>query len=189
MGWARRGEFSGSRPPFFPEQSTGQAGSEFHSRRLASDRTGKLLALRELNTHPERPMKHDVTLTVMSLLTLLLLTLHLTHDTILQAEGSMKYPIPVIVFSVWLYATLTAPGRVWGYIVMLLGGFFGAAMIVIHAKGTVVGKAEGFFFVWTMFALAATGWVTLILSARGLWLAFRASRSRSTSQVNLTTPP
>lgn len=123
-------------------------------------------------------MKHNVRLTVVSLLTLLLLTFHLTHDTIRQAEGSVKYPIPVVVFSLWLYATLMAPDRVWGYVVMLFGGLFGAAMIVVHAKGIVVGNSGGFFFVWTMFALSATGWVTLILSARGLWMAFRARRSR-----------
>lgn len=129
-------------------------------------------------------MKHNVTLTVVSLVTLLLLTLHLAHDTILQAEGSMQYPIPVVVFSLWLYATLMAPDRIWGYVVMLLGGLFGAAMIVVHAKGTVVGPSGGFFFVWTMFALAATGWVTMILSARGLWMAFRARRRRSIGKVN-----
>lgn len=129
-------------------------------------------------------MKHNVTLTVVSLVTLLLLTLHLAHDTILQAEGSMQYPIPVVVFSLWLYATLTAPDRVWGYVVMLLGGLFGAAMIVVHAKGTVVGRSEGFFFVWTMFALAATGWVTMILAARGLWMALRDRRRRGVSNVN-----
>jgi hypothetical protein len=126
-------------------------------------------------------MKDNLALVVVSLLTLLLLTLHLAHDTVLQAEGSMTYPIPVVVFSLWLYATLVAPDRVWGYVIMLLGGLFGAAMIVVHAKGTVVGRSEGFFFVWTLFALAATGWVTLILSARGLWLAFRARRLRSIS--------
>jgi hypothetical protein len=50
-------------------------------------------------------------------------------------------------------------------------------MIVIHSKGGVVHKSGGFFFVWTMFALSATGWFTAILSARGLWLTFRARRS------------
>lgn len=126
-------------------------------------------------------MKHDVTLTVVSLLTLLLLTFHLTHDTIRQVEGSVKYPIPVVVFSLLLYATLMAPDRVWGYVVMLLGGLFGAAMIVVHARGTVVGKSGGFFFVWTLFALSATGWVTMILSARGLWMAIRARRTEPTT--------
>jgi hypothetical protein len=86
-----------------------------------------------------------------------------------------------VVFSLWLYATLTASDRVWGYVVMLLGGLFGAGMIVVHAKGIVVGKSGGFFFVWTLFALSATGWVTLILSARGLWMAVRARRSRGSA--------
>ena len=70
-----------------------------------------------------------------------------------------------------------APDRVWGYVVMLFGGLFGAGMIMIHAKGLVVRNSGGFFFVWTLFALSATGWVTMMLSARGLWLAFRSRRS------------
>jgi hypothetical protein len=124
-------------------------------------------------------MKPNVALPVVSLLTLVLLTFHLTHDTIFQAEGSVKYPIPVVIFALWLYATLMAPERVWGYVVMFLGGLFGAGMIVVHSRGYVVGNTKGFFFVWTMFALSATGWVTMILAARGLWLAVRAKRQRN----------
>lgn len=126
---------------------------------------------------PERPMKPKVVLTVASLLSLLLLTFHLTHDVIRQAEGSVTYPIPVVVFAVWLYGTLMLSERVWGYLIMLVGGLFGAAMIVVHSKGLVVGKSGGFFFVWTLFALATTGWVAMILSARGLWMAIRSRRA------------
>jgi hypothetical protein len=123
-------------------------------------------------------MRPNLTLRVVSLLALVLLSLHLTHDTILQAEGSVKYPIPVVVFSLWLYATLMAADRTWGYVIIFLGGLFAAAMIVVHAPGTVVGKSEGFFFVWTLFALSATGWVTMILAARQLWAALHARRRR-----------
>jgi hypothetical protein len=122
-------------------------------------------------------MKRNVTLTAVSLLNLLLLTFHMTHDTIRQAEGSVEYPIPVVVFAVLLYATLMASDRVWGYVVMLLGGLFGAGMIIVHAKGIVVRPSGGFFFVWTLFALGATGWVTMLLSARGLGMKFRNRRS------------
>ena len=124
------------------------------------------------------PMKRNVTLVSLSLVTLLLLTLHLTHDAIRQVEGSVQYPIPVVVFSIVLYATMMASDRVWVLIVMLLGGLFGAGMIVVHAKGIVVRNSGGFFFTWTLFALSATGWVMMILAARGLWMAFRARRSR-----------
>jgi hypothetical protein len=122
-------------------------------------------------------MKHNVVLTVASLLSLLFMTFHLTHDVIRQAEGAVTYPIPVFVFALWLYGTVALSGRVWGYVIMLVGGLFGAAMIVVHAHGIVVSKSGGFFFVWTLFALSTTGWVTMILSARGLWTTFRARRA------------
>lgn len=121
-------------------------------------------------------MKQKVALIVASLLSLVLMTFHMTHDVLRQAEGAVLYPIPVAIFALWLYGTLVLPDRVWGYVIMLFGGLFGAGMIVVHSKGLVVGKAGGFFFVWTLFALSTTGWVTMILSARGLWMAFRARR-------------
>ena len=126
-------------------------------------------------------MKHNVTLTVASLLTLLFMTFHMTHDVIRQAEGAVKYPIPVFVFALWLYGTLMLSDRISGYIIMLLGGLVGAGMIIVHSRGIVVGKSGGFFFVWTLFALSTTGWVTMILSARGLWMKFRSRRAARSS--------
>lgn len=122
-------------------------------------------------------MKQSLALTVTSLLSLVLTTVHLTHDVLHQAEGAVLYPVPVVVFALWLYATLVLPDRAWGYVIMLLGGVFGAGMMIIHAKGLVVGKDGGFFFVWTLFALSTTGWVTVILSAQGLWGAVRSRRA------------
>lgn len=122
-------------------------------------------------------MKRNLPLTVTSLLTLVLLTLHFTHDIIRQAEGANTYPIPVVVLALWLYGILMASDRAWGYGIMLFGGLFSAGMIVGHSNGIVVGKSGGFFFVWTLYALSTTGWVTVILSARGLWMTFRARRA------------
>jgi hypothetical protein len=121
-------------------------------------------------------MKRNVTLTVVSLLSLLFLTFHMTHDVIRQAEGANTYPIPVFVFALWLYGTLMLSDRVSGYVIMLIGGLFAAAMIIVHSNGIVVGKSGGFFFVWTLFALSTTGWVTMILSARALWTTWRSRR-------------
>lgn len=115
-------------------------------------------------------------LIVASLLTLLFTIIHLTQDVMLKAEGAVKFPIPVVVFAVWLYGTLMLSDRVWGYIIMLLGGLIGAAMIIAHSKGLVVSKSGGFFFVWTLFALSTTGWFTAILSARGIWTTLRSRR-------------
>ena len=122
-------------------------------------------------------MKPNLMLIVASLVTLVLMLCHLTQDVLLQAEGAMKYPIPVVISVVWLYGALIWPDRVPGYVVMLLGGVIAAGMIVVHSRGYVVHKSGGFFFVWTLFALSATGWFTAILSARELWRALRARRS------------
>ena len=121
-------------------------------------------------------MKHNVMLTVASLLSLLLTIIHLTQDVMLQAEGAVKFPIPVVIFAVWLYGTLMLSDRVWGYTIMLLGGLIGAGMITVHSKGLVVSNSDGFFFVWTLFALSTTGWFTAILSARGIWTTLRSRR-------------
>ena len=116
-------------------------------------------------------------LIVASLLSLLLTIIHLTQDVMRQADGTNMIPIPVVVFAVWLYGTLMLSDRIWGYIIMLLGGLIGAGMIIIHSRGGVISNSGGFFFVWTLFALSTTGWFTAILSARGIWTTLRSRRS------------
>ena len=127
-------------------------------------------------------MKHNVMLIVASLLSLLLTIIHLTQDVMRQADGTNMIPIPVVVFAVWLYGTLMLPDRIWGYIIMLLGGLIGAAMIIVHSKGGVISNSGGFFFVWTLFALSTTGWFTAILSARGIWMTLRSRRPTLAAQ-------
>jgi len=127
-------------------------------------------------------MKPNVMLRVASLLSLLFTIMHMTHDAVRQVEGSVKYPIPVVVFAVWLYATLMLSDRLAGYIIMLLGGLIGAAMIVVHSRGGIVKPSGGFLFIWTLFALSTTGWFTAILSARGIWTTLRSRRSTLPAQ-------
>ena len=122
-------------------------------------------------------MKHKVMLIVASLLTLLLTITHLTQDIMYMADRTNKIPIPIVVFAVWLYGTLMHSDRIWGYIIMLLGGLIGAGMIIIHSKGGVISNSGGFFFVWTLFALSTTGWFTAILAARGIWTMLRSRRA------------
>ena len=86
-------------------------------------------------------MKHNVMLIVASLLSLLLTIIHLTQDVMRQADGTNMIPIPVVVFAVWLYGTLMLSDRIWGYIIMLLGGLIGAGMIIIHSKGGVISNS------------------------------------------------
>ena len=121
-------------------------------------------------------MKNNVMVTVASLLSLLFMTFHLTDDALRQREGSVRVLGTVLIFVVWLCGTLLVSHRPWAYVITLLGGLFAAAMIVVHSPGGAVNKSGGFFFIWTMFMLSITGWLSVILSARGLWIALRARR-------------
>jgi hypothetical protein len=125
-------------------------------------------------------MKHNVILTVTSLLSILLMTLHLTSDTIHarvgtpEAGGSTLIGVPVLV--VWLYGTLVLAERRSGYIIMLVGSLLALGMPVIHVmaaggvfRGAIARSSPAFLFVWTLHALGVTGMFSLILSVRGLW--------------------
>ena len=125
-------------------------------------------------------MKHNLMLTITSLLTILLMTLHLTSDTIHarvgtpEAGGSTLVAVPILV--IWLYGTLVLAERRSGHIIMLVGSLLGLAMPVFHVLGAggvfhgqIAKSSPAFLFVWTLHALGVTGMFSLILAVRGLW--------------------
>ena len=125
-------------------------------------------------------MKPNLTLTITSLLSILLMTLHLTSDTLRaragtpEAGGSTLVIVPILV--VWLYGALLLGDRRSGYVIILVGSLLGLSMPVIHVVGAEgvfrgeVAKSSGpFLFVWTLHALGVTAMFSLILSVRGLW--------------------
>jgi hypothetical protein len=127
-------------------------------------------------------MKHKNMLIVASLLTLVLTIIHLTQDIMYMADRTNKIPIPIVVFAVWLYGTLMLSDRIWGYSIMFFGGLVGAVMIIVHSPGWIISNSHGFFFVWTLFAVSTTGWFTMILSAREIWMTIRARRATAPAQ-------
>ena len=118
-------------------------------------------------------MKDTIKLAIASLLSLVLLTLHITDDIVRGISKAESSNIALIVLAVFLYGTLVLPERRSGHIIMLLVGLFAAGMPVIHMRGAhyseIAKSAGGFFFVWTLWALGGLGSLTFILSARGLW--------------------
>ena len=119
-------------------------------------------------------MKHNVMLTIASLLSILFGTFHLADDIARgMSPGGLPNLFAVVICVVWLYGTLVLAERRSGYVIMLLVGLFAAAMPVIHMRGAHYGEIAkstgGFFFVWTLWALGGLGGFTFILSARGLW--------------------
>jgi hypothetical protein len=128
-------------------------------------------------------MKQSTILVVTSLLSILLLTLHITDDIVRGISNAEPSKTALLVLVVFLYGTVILVERRSGYAIMLFVGLFAAAMPVMHMRGAHYGEiarsAGGFFFVWTLWALGGLGGLTFILSVRGLWSLRRGRRSTS----------
>jgi hypothetical protein len=125
-------------------------------------------------------MRKNLPLTISSLLSIVLFTVHLAHDIVFGLD-SMRRAGTFTFFAIMLvslYGTVELAGRRSGYIIMLLVGIMAAAMPVLHIVGGPHSAARGFFFVWTLLALGATGVFSILLAARALWWSIR-DRDRS----------
>ena len=85
-------------------------------------------------------MKENVMLTIASLLSILLLTLHITDDIVRGISKAEPSNIALAVLVVLLYGTLVLAERRSGYVIMLLVGLFAAAMPVMHMRGAHYGE-------------------------------------------------
>ena len=83
-------------------------------------------------------MKQSVVLTVASMMSILLLTFHLTDDIVRGFEqGGLTNLTAVPICVVWVYAALTMAERRAGYVIILLGSLLGLVVPVIHMMGRV----------------------------------------------------
>jgi hypothetical protein len=118
-------------------------------------------------------MKQHAVLIAASLLSILLLTVHITDDIVRGISKAEPSKTALLVLVVLLYGTLVLAERRSGHVIMLVVGLLAAGMPVIHMSGAHYGEIAkspgGFFFVWTLWALGGIGGLTFVLSARGLW--------------------
>ena len=121
-------------------------------------------------------MKHNVTLTITSLLSILLFASHWVDEVARGMEpGGVSGLLGVLILVVWLYGTLVLAEQRSGYIIMLLGSIGGLGVLVIHMRGAglvggrIANSSGVFFWVWTLIALGVSSTFSGILSARGLW--------------------
>ena len=119
------------------------------------------------------PMKQTAILKTASLLSILLLTLHITDDIVRGISKAEPSNTALLVLVLFLDGSLVLAEQRSGHVIMLLVGLFAAAMPVMHMRGAHYGEIarspEGFFFVWTLWALGGLGGLTFVLAARGLW--------------------
>ena len=121
-------------------------------------------------------MKHNVTLTITSLLSILFFSLHWADEV---ARGLEPGTVPafggLLILAVWLCGTLVLTGRT-GLILILLGAILASGVPVLHMQGAglvggrIAANSSGaLFWVWTNIALGASGMLSVVLSVRELW--------------------
>ena len=130
----------------------------------------------------EYEMKHNVTLTTTSLLSILLATFHLSDDIVRGFEpGGFRHINGILMMVIWMFGALVLSGRRSGYIITLLGSILGSVMPLAHMRGAglvggrIVNSGGKFFWVWTLIALGVVAFFSFVLSVLGLWSLRRKS--------------
>ncbi|HEU4507325.1 MAG TPA: hypothetical protein VFR78_03735 [Pyrinomonadaceae bacterium] len=122
-------------------------------------------------------MKHNLTLTITSLLSIVLFMLHLADDIVRGFErGGLSNLFAVPIAVAWLYGTLVLAGRRSGYIIVLLFSVLATGIPFIHMQGKgigiasgIAGSSGGFFFIFTLLAMGVTAVFSVVLAVHGLW--------------------
>jgi hypothetical protein len=121
-------------------------------------------------------VKQNLILTITSLVSILLATVHLADDIVRGFEkGGVSNLAAVPLAVVWLYGTLVLAGRRSGYIIILLASLLGMFVPYVHASGAgmvggrIANSSGMLLWVWTLLMLGVTSLFSVILSLRGLW--------------------
>ena len=121
-------------------------------------------------------MKRSTMLAITSLLSILLLSFHLTQDALREKPGSWPAGpgnlVAILILLVYLCGTLLLPGRRFGLAIMLVGGLFALGMPALHLTSPrfgLVARPGQPFFMWTLIALGVLGAFAIILAALELW--------------------
>jgi hypothetical protein len=121
-------------------------------------------------------MKRSAILTITSLLSILLMTFHLSDDIVRGFEpGGVRNVTGALILVVWLFGTTILAERRSGYIIILLGSILGSGIPVLHMSGAglvggrIANSSGIHFWVWTLITLQVTAIFSLILSVLGLW--------------------
>jgi len=120
--------------------------------------------------------KDKVVMTLASVFSAFLFIFHWTDEiargfepATLQAAGGIAIPV------FWLSGPLVLGDRRSGYIVTLIGGIFGLAVLLLHmsGRGLVGGRIANtsgqFFWVWTAITMGVSSAIAGSLAIRGLW--------------------
>ena len=127
-------------------------------------------------------MRQNDLLSGTSMLSVLLLSLHISQDIVFGFDpAGLNHLVGVAILLVILCGAVLLRERVWGKVIMLLGGVAAAGMMPLHMRHGMrpefLQKSGALLFVWTLYVLAVLGAFTVILAVRAL--ATRSSAAKA----------
>lgn len=116
--------------------------------------------------------KNDL-LSATSILSVLLLALHISQDIVFGFDrAGLNHLVGVAILLVIVCGAVLLRERTLGKVIMLLGGLMAAGMLPLHMRNGLrpefLEKSGALLFIWTLYVLGVTGAFSVILAVRAL---------------------
>ena len=112
-------------------------------------------------------------LSVTSLLSVLLLSLHISQDIVFGFDpAGLNHLVGVAILVVVVCGAVLLRDRALGKVIMFLGGLMAVGMMPLHMRNGLrpefLEKSGALLFVWTLYLLGVNGLFSVVLSVRAL---------------------
>ena len=119
------------------------------------------------------PLKQNDLLSLASLVSVLLLALHISQDIVFGLDrAGLNHLVGIAILLVIVCGAVLLRERLLGKVIMLLGGLVAAGMLPMHMRHGLrpefLEKSGALLFVWTLYVLGVIGAFTVILAIVGL---------------------
>jgi hypothetical protein len=118
-------------------------------------------------------MKQRDLLSVTSILSVLLLALHISQDIVFGFDpAGLHHLIGVAILLVVVCGAVLLRERPSGKVIMLLGGVIAVGMLPLHMRNGLrpefLQKSGVLLFIWTLYVLGLTGGLSVVLAVGAL---------------------
>ena len=119
------------------------------------------------------PVKRNDLLSVTSILSVLLLALHISQDIVFGFDrAGLNHLVGVAILLLVVCGALLLRERRSGKVIMLLGGVMAVGMLPLHMRNGLrpefLEKSGALLFIWTLYVLGVSGAFSVILAVQAL---------------------
>lgn len=118
-------------------------------------------------------MKKNDLLSLASLLSVLLLALHISQDIVFGMDrAGLNHLVGIAILLTIVCSAVLLRERIVGQVIMLLGGVMAAGMLPLHMRNGLrpefLEQSGALLFIWTLYVLGVTGAFSVILAVQTL---------------------